>query len=270
MGFCLFNNVCVAARICQQSFGDRCRKIMILDWDVHHGNGIQKVFYKDPNVLYVSIHVYQGGHFYPGGPEGDMQYCGDGKGVGRNVNIPWSDSGMGDADYLFAFQQVVMPIAHEFDPDLVIISAGFDAAAGDELGRCHVTPACYTHMTHMLMTLANGKVAVCLEGGYNLRSISKSALAVTRTLMGEPPDRLEENAPTRKAIDVVQRVKSHQSRYWSCLWPKRPDQAFRGERLHDIIRQHQASQLYQEHKLINLHVYRSTISKSFENQVLAT
>ncbi|TPX23802.1 Histone deacetylase hda1 [Coccidioides immitis] len=208
MGFCLFNNVSVAARVCQKTFKDKCRKIMIVDWDVHHGNGVQNAFYDDPNVLYISLHVYKDGAFYPGGEQGNWDHCGEGNGLGKNVNIPWPTQGMGDGDYLYAFQEVIMPIGYEFNPDLVIsklsshqfdlghsfdripVSAGFDAAAGDELGGCFVTPPCYAHMTSMLMNLANGKVAVCLEGGYNFRSISKSALAVTRTLMGEPPDRL--------------------------------------------------------------------------------
>ena len=165
----------MATRVCQQTFPDVCKKVMTVDWDVHYGNGIQNVVYKDPNVLYVSLHVYQSGNFYPGGPEGDMNYRGDGAGVGQNVNIPRSDGGMGGGDYLFAFQQLVMPTGHEVTPDLVIISAGFDAAAGDDLGRCRVTPACYAHLTYMLMTLAKGKVAVCLEGGYNLRVLSSVA-----------------------------------------------------------------------------------------------
>jgi histone deacetylase 6 len=269
MGFCLFNNVCVAAKICQKEFGAKCRKILILDWDVHHGNGVQKVFYDDPNVLYISLHVFQNGSFYPGGPEGDFTYCGRGPGLGMNVNIPWPSQGMGDGDYLFAFQQVVMPIASEFNPDLVIISAGFDAASGDELGGCFVTPTCYAHMTHMLMTLAEGKVAVCLEGGYNFRSISKSALAVTRTLMGEPPDRLEETSPTQAGIDTVKLVAMKQSRFWRCMYPKQPIEG-RGERLHDIIRQYQTKLLYDNYKMTSLYIFRDQISKSFENQVLAT
>lgn len=155
----------------------------------------------------------------------------------RNVNIPWRSQGMGDADYMLAFQQVVMPIAYEFDPDLVIgmselikdqsrltnvsqVSAGFDAAAGDDLGGCFVTPACYAHMTRSLMNLSLGKLAVCLEGGYNLRSISKSALAVTRTLMGEPPDRLPDTAPSKAAVDVVHEVIGIQSKFWKSLYPK--------------------------------------------------
>ncbi|GAB1218485.1 hypothetical protein ATERTT37_007741 [Aspergillus terreus] len=270
MGFCLFNNVSVAARVCQNQLGESCRKIMILDWDVHHGNGIQKAFYDDPNVLYISLHVYQEGRFYPGGDEGDWDHCGTGAGVGRNVNIPWKTQGMGDGDYMYAFQQVVMPIAQEFNPDLVIIASGFDAAVGDELGGCFVTPACYAHMTHMLMTLANGKVAVCLEGGYNFRSISKSSLAVTKTLMGDPPDRLYSTTPSEDATSVVRQVMMIQSKYWSCMYPKGPQEGgVWTERLHDYIRGCQAKQLYDNYKLTSLYIYRTRISKSFENQVLA-
>ncbi|GLI79815.1 histone deacetylase hda1 [Penicillium ochrochloron] len=270
MGFCLFNNVPVAARVCQNVLGDQCRKIMILDWDVHHGNGVQKAFYNDPNVLYISIHVYQSGRFYPGGDEGDWDHCGEGAGLGKNVNIPWPDQGMGDGDYMHAFQKVVMPIALEFDPDLVIISAGFDAAAGDVLGGCFVSPSCYAQMTHMLMTLANGKVAVCLEGGYNFRSISKSALAVTKTLMGEPPERLSKTTPTQDAIETVGRVMNIQAQYWRCMYPKPPQHLTGADRLHDVIRAYQAQQLYENFKLTALFIYRTKISKSFENQVLAS
>ncbi|KAK2735021.1 Histone deacetylase hda1 [Myotisia sp. PD_48] len=270
MGFCLFNNVCVAARACQDTFGEKCRKILILDWDVHHGNGIQKAFYNDPNILYISLHVYMDGSFYPGEDDANWDYCGEGNGLGKNVNIPWPTQGMGDGDYLYAFQELIMPIGYEFDPDLVIISAGFDAAAGDELGGCFVTPPCYAHMTRMLMNLAQGKVAVCLEGGYNFRSISKSALAVTRTLMGEPPDRLQATTASSPAVQTVRRVATIQSKYWNCLYPKGPSKKFQGNRLHDILRQYQAQQLYEELQLTSLYIYRSSISKSFENQVLAS
>ncbi|KAI1931621.1 Histone deacetylase hda1 [Ophidiomyces ophidiicola] len=276
MGFCLFNNVCVAARVCQKTFGDRCRKIMILDWDVHHGNGVQNAFYDDPNVLYISLHVYKDGTFYPGGEQGNWDHCGEGDGLGKNINIPWPGQGMGDGDYLYAFQEVIMPIGYEFNPDLVIVSAGFDAAAGDELGGCFVTPPCYAHMTSMLMSLADGKVAVCLEGGYNFRSISKSALAVTRTLMGEPPDRLIGVAASNAGVSTVRSVAMLQAKYWQCMYPKgRAEGDVLGKSgscgaRADIIRQYQAKQLYDEHKLTNLYIYRASISKSFENQVLAS
>ncbi|KAJ4550531.1 Histone deacetylase hda1 [Exophiala dermatitidis] len=268
MGFCLFNNVSIASKVCQNDFGEGCRKILIVDWDVHHGNGCQKAFYDNPNVLYISLHVHMNGMFYPSGNEGDMYHCGAGAGLGKNVNIPWPTKGMGDGDYMYAFQHVVMPIATEFDPDFVV---GFDAAAGDELGGCFVSPPCYAHMTHMLKSLAGGKIAVCLEGGYNFRAISKSALAVTRTLMGEPPDRLVATAATVSAVDTVNKVRNVQSRYWRSIYPKEPvGGIFGGERLHDIIRQWQAAHLYDKYKLTQLHIYRDTISKSFDHQVLAT
>ncbi|EXJ84628.1 histone deacetylase 6/10 [Capronia epimyces CBS 606.96] len=271
MGFCLFNNVSIASKVCQNDFGEGCRKILIVDWDVHHGNGCQKAFYDNPNVLYISLHVHMNGLFYPSGTEGDMHHCGAGAGLGKNVNIPWPTKGMGDGDYMYAFQHVVMPIATEFDPDFVIVASGFDAAAGDELGGCFVSPPCYAHMTHMLKSLAGGKIAVCLEGGYNFRAISRSALAVTRTLMGEPPDRLHATAATTSAVDTVNKVRNVQSRYWKSIYPKDPvGGIFGGERLHDIIRQWQATHLYDKYKLTQLHIYRDNVSKSFDQQVLAT
>lgn len=283
-GFCFFNNVCVAARVCQRDFPDRCRKVLILDWDVHHGNGVQEAFYSDPNVLYISLHVYNNGTFYPNGPYGDHLHCGEGLGLGKNVNIPWATHGMGDGDYMYAFQQVVMPIALEFNPDLVIISAGFDAAEGDMLGSCHVSPAGFAHMTHMLMSLAKGKVTACLEGGYNLRSIAKSALAMTRVLMGEPPDRLDESAePSASGVKTVQMVMRQQANFWKCMYPKPImggdnvtgeqiglRESVPSERMHDVVRAWQSKVLWDEHQMLSLFIRREKISKSFENQVLAT
>jgi len=280
MGFCLFNNVPIAAKVCQQEYPDLCRKILILDWDVHHGNGIQNIFYEDPNILYISIHVYQNGIFYPGKPDnsqtpdGDIDKCGALAGLGKNVNIGWHDQGMGDGEYIAAFQKIVMPIANEFNPDLVIISAGFDAAAGDELGGCFVTPSCYAHMTHMLMSLADGKVAVCLEGGYNLYAISQSALAVARTLMGEPPPKMEVPKINKDAAWTLAKVQAYQAPYWECMRPGVVDvhdiQAQGAARLHDVIRSYQRQALSQKHGMIPLFIQRETLFKSFENQVLVT
>ncbi|KXL49010.1 hypothetical protein M433DRAFT_62748 [Acidomyces richmondensis BFW] len=280
-GFCFYDNVSIATKVCQREFGERCRKVFILDWDVHHGNGIQQANYDDPNVLYISLHVHNHGRFYPEGsyrdrrePYGDHLHCGEGAGLGMNVNIPWRNHGMGDADYIYAFQQVVMPIATEFDPDFVIIAAGFDAAEGDMLGGCHVTPAGYAHMTHMLMSLANGRLAVCLEGGYNLDSIARSACAVGRTLMGEPPDRLENMQPTKSGVDDVKMVVREQSKFWSCLYPKDPSERLagplHGERMHDVVRKWQAATLWEDYQMAPLFVHKDALSKSFENQVLAT
>lgn len=276
-GFCMFNNVPIAARVVQQEFPETCRKILILDWDVHHGNGIQRTFYDDPNVLYISLHVSRtkdGERFYPQNSWGDLDKCGKGAGLGKNINIAWQSQGMTDADYIFAFQQIVMPVAIEFDPDLVMISAGFDAAADDPLGQCFVSPAGYGHMTHMLMQLAQGKVVACLEGGYNLRAISRSALAMTRVLMGEPPDRIVDATPTLVGVKSVRQVMRQQSRFWKCLYPKARDLQLRkelkSERLHDVIREWQSGRLWKEHKMSQLFILRQKLSKSFEDQVLAT
>jgi histone deacetylase 6 len=181
---------------------------------------------------------------------------------------------MGDADYIYAFQQVVMPIATEFDPDLVIIAAGFDAAEGDMLCGCKVTPAGYAHMTHMLMSLAGGKLAVCLEGGYNLDSIARSATAVSRTLMGQPPDRLEHTNPSASGVDDIKEVLRQQSKFWASLYPKdmsaRLAGPLQGERMHDMVRHWQATTLWDEYQMSPLFVHRESLSKSFEKQVLAT
>jgi histone deacetylase 6 len=275
-GFCIFNNVPIATRVCQLDHPLSCRKVLILDWDVHHGNGIQHAFYDDPNVLYISLHVFRDGNFYPNLPDGNLNYCGEGPGEGKNVNIPWAEHGMGDAEYLYAFQQIVMPIATEFDPDLVIISAGFDAAEGDLLGGCFVTPAGYGHMTHMLMQLAKGKIVVCLEGGYNLRSIARSALAVTRVLMLEPPDRLREEglAPKDSAVRTIEQVKRQHSKYWKCLYPKVLDKADPGyqdtSRLHEIIREWQSLRLANDHVMTPLVVKKAGLAQTFEHNILAT
>ncbi|EOA88363.1 uncharacterized protein SETTUDRAFT_160266 [Exserohilum turcica Et28A] len=278
-GFCIFNNVPIATRVCQNAYPETCRRVLILDWDVHHGNGIQHAFYDDPNVLYISLHVFKGGTFYPNLPDGNLDYCGEGRGEGKNVNIPWAEHGMGDSEYLYAFQEIVMPIATEFNPDLVIISAGFDAAEGDLLGGCFVTPACYGHMTHMLMRLAKGKLVICLEGGYNLRSIARSALAVTKVLMLEPPDRLRDDLPAPKdsAVYTVENVKRQHSKYWKSLYPKHLDKADPSYqdtyRLHEIIREWQSQRLAAEHSMVSLpplQINKAGLAQTFEHNIVAT
>lgn len=280
MGFCVFNNVPIAAKICMLDYPDTCRKVLILDWDIHHGNGTQNMFYEDPNVLYISLHVYENGTFYPGQPEdenvpdGGMDKVGLGAGLGKNVNIGWESQGVGDAEYMAAFEKIVMPIAREYDPDFVIISAGFDAAAGDELGSCFVTPGCYAQMTHMLMSLAGGKVAVCLEGGYNLSAISRSALAVAETLMGKPPVRQPIPPLSRQAATVFEQVKFHQSPYWECMRSGMVDykeaQEVGAVRLDDIVRDYQKNNLSKNHNMVSLWVQRHHLARLFDNQVLIT
>ncbi|XP_031739877.1 histone deacetylase 15 isoform X5 [Cucumis sativus] len=213
MGFCLHNNAAVSA-LAAQAAG--AKKVLIVDWDVHHGNGTQEIFEQNKSVLYISLHRHEFGRFYPGtgaadevGTMGAEGYC---------VNVPWSRSGVGDNDYIFAFKQVVLPIASAFAPDLTIISAGFDAARGDPLGMCDVTPTGYAQMTHLLNTVSGGKLLVILEGGYNLRSISSSATAVIKVLLGESPEcDLDDHLPSSAGMKTVLDVLAIQKNFWPVL-----------------------------------------------------
>uniref|UniRef100_A0A3Q4MIL0 Protein deacetylase HDAC6 n=1 Tax=Neolamprologus brichardi TaxID=32507 RepID=A0A3Q4MIL0_NEOBR len=160
-GFCLFNTAALAARYAKKASHDPSMRILILDWDVHHGNGTQHMFEDDDSVLYISLHRYDNGAFFPSSEDAAPDKVGVAKGAGFNVNVAWSGGRMGDSDYLAAFHRVVMPIATEFNPSLVLVSAGFDAARGDPLGGYNVTPEGYAHLTHMLMSLAGGRVSDC-------------------------------------------------------------------------------------------------------------
>jgi histone deacetylase 6 len=197
MGFCLFNNVAVAARALQA--GGR-QRILIVDWDLHHGNGTQNSFWEDPDVLYFSTHQFP---FYPG--TGAIDETGVGAGLGATVNVPWP-GGMGDVEYLAAFDRVLLPAAREFAPEIVLVSAGFDAAEGDPLGAMRLTPAGYAQMTARLATLAQGRLVLALEGGYDLEAISKSAAACLRVLLGEAPPAIESGVPRAAASAILDAV----------------------------------------------------------------
>ncbi|XP_076902077.1 histone deacetylase 15-like [Bidens hawaiensis] len=213
MGFCLHNNAAVAASAAQAA---GAKKVLILDWDVHHGNGTQEIYEQNKTVLYISLHRHEGGKFYPG--TGAAHQVGSMGGEGFCVNVPWSRGGVGDNDYIFAFEHIVLPIAREFAPDFTIISAGFDAARGDPLGCCDVTPAGYAQMTKMLSSLSRGKLLVILEGGYNLRSISSSATAVIKVLLDEKPENMLENViPSKSGLRTVLEVLKIQNTFWPNL-----------------------------------------------------
>ncbi len=215
-GFCLFNNVALAAKYALEMHS--VKRILILDWDVHHGNGIQNMFYDNPQVLYISLHRYDGGTFFPGKPDANHDFVGTGPGKGYNINIPWDDPGMGDPEYSLAFFGLIMPVAYQFNPDLVLVSSGFDAARGDPLGRCRISPEFYGFMTHHLRALANGKVIVALEGGYNLNSISLSMAMVTKALLGDPiPMLAPYSKPVPSAIEAVRGTMRSLAPFWSCL-----------------------------------------------------
>nr|XP_045219312.1 polyamine deacetylase HDAC10 isoform X10 [Macaca fascicularis] len=160
-GFCVFNNVAIAAAHAKQKHG--LHRILIVDWDVHHGQGIQYLFEDDPSVLYFSWHRYEHGRFWPFLRESDADAVGRGQGLGFTVNLPWNQVGMGNADYVAAFLHLLLPLAFEFDPELVLVSAGFDSAIGDPEGQMQATPECFAHLTHLLQVLAGGRVCAMLE-----------------------------------------------------------------------------------------------------------
>nr|XP_012150675.1 PREDICTED: histone deacetylase 6 isoform X3 [Megachile rotundata] len=215
-GFCIFNNISIAARYAIEFHN--IKKVLIVDWDVHHGNGTQAVFEKDPKVLYISIHRYDNGAFFPNSKRANYTYVGSGPGEGFNINIPWNKKGMGDTEYIAAFQQVVMPIAYQFNPELILVSAGFDACIGDPLGGCYVTPEMYGHLTHWLSSLANGRIILSLEGGYNINSVSHAMTICTKTLLGDPLPILESGQiPCTSAIHSINNVLKSLKQYWPNL-----------------------------------------------------
>ncbi|KAG9474297.1 hypothetical protein GDO78_004546 [Eleutherodactylus coqui] len=222
MGFCFFNSVAIAAKLLRQKMN--VGRILIVDWDIHHGNGTQQAFYSDPNVLYVSLHRYDDGNFFPG--SGSPEEVGAGCGVGFNVNIAWTggvEPPVGDAEYLAAFRLVVMPIAKEFSPDLVLVSAGFDAVEGHQspLGGYSVTAKCFGHLTTELMTLAGGRVVMALEGGHDLTAICDASEACVSALLGMEPAPFDNSVlqqrPSANAVTTLERVITIQSKHWSSL-----------------------------------------------------
>jgi len=181
MGFCLFNNVAIAARHAQKVHG--LKRVLIVDWDVHHGNGTQDIFYDDPTVSFLSIHRYGNG-FYPG--TGAADETGQGDGLGATQNIPLR-MGVSRADFLAAFARG-LEWAGRHKPELILLSAGFDACREDPVGDLGLEPGDYQHLTRALMQLADthcgGKMVSLLEGGYNLEQLSLSVEEHVRTLLG--------------------------------------------------------------------------------------
>ena len=172
MGFCLFNNVAIAARYAINKH--KLNRVCIFDWDVHHGNGTQHSFYSDPSVFYSSIHQYP---FYPG--TGDKIETGTGDGLGTTLNFPL-DAFSEDSTYLDIIGNKLIPKIQNFKPDLIIISAGFDAHEDDPLGQMKVSSDCYRKMTSMILKLAeevcDGRLLSMLEGGYNHKVLADSVL----------------------------------------------------------------------------------------------
>jgi len=214
-----FDAVAVAAAAAVARLG--CRRVLVVDWDARRHGGLQRAFYASDAILCVSLHRWRGAD---GGPAS----TGEGRGAGFTVDVGWSAPGVRDADALAAWGDVVMPAARAFDPDLVLVAAGFDA--GDPLGGCAVTPAGFSQLTHALCSLARGRVVLALEG-CSLQTLASCALACAQVLAGAPPLPLGAlEAPSPQALEAIRAtLAAHAAldvdfaRRWAGRWaPPRP------------------------------------------------
>jgi acetoin utilization deacetylase AcuC-like enzyme len=219
MGFCLFNNVAIGAHYALNNFS--LERVLIVDWDVHHGNGTQNSFYSDPRVLYFSTHRY--GFFYPG--SGGATEVGNGKGEGFTINVPLP-SGSGDPEYGTIFERILKPIALEYRPQLILVSAGFDIHYDDPLGGMEVTEKGFGRLTQILMEIAEvtaqGKLVLTLEGGYDIEGEKRSVNTVLRELAQASPldkkDLMEkEKASDQRIARLTLQLSEIQRRYWKSL-----------------------------------------------------
>jgi len=179
MGFCLYNNVAIAARYVQKRYG--IERVLIVDWDVHHGNGTQDVFYDDPSVLFFSTHQYP---YYPG--TGSEQEKGAGLGKNMTINIPL-EAGAGDAEVIDVYKKYLVPAVDAFKPQFILVSAGFDAHQDDPLAQLEFSEDGYRQLTRIVLDLANkyaeGRVVSILEGGYDLTALSRSVTSHVEELV---------------------------------------------------------------------------------------
>ena len=209
MGFCLFNNVAVAARRALDQHD--CARVLVLDWDVHHGNGTEAVFVEDPTVLFCSIHQWP---LYPG--TGAADHVGRGAGRGTTLNVP-VPAGTGDDAYVSLVEHVVAPVAREFAPQLVLVSAGYDSHRDDPLASCCLTEAGYAAMTGTLRRLCTelGHVplGMTLEGGYDLGALARSTAATLEVLGADGPPAGGEVVVHPLAAEAAARA----ARYWPAL-----------------------------------------------------
>jgi acetoin utilization deacetylase AcuC-like enzyme len=210
MGFCIFNNVACAAKYALARHN--IRRVLIVDWDVHHGNGTQASFYDDRRVLYVSTHRQP---FYPG--TGDFQEVGSGEGTGFTVNLPLP-LGVNDDGFFYAYDQLLVPVIKQFKPELTFISAGQDIHYKDPIGGMLVTCDGLIGLTERIKSVTpKGQVIACLEGGYDLQALADSALAICGSLFDFPTEINEdevERGTSRDVLDRVDKAAKIQSRYW--------------------------------------------------------
>jgi len=209
MGFCLFNNVAIAAAALR---AHGLARVAIVDWDLHHGNGTQHLFEDDPSVLYVSTHQFP---YYPG--TGAATEVGAGAGAGRTLNLPFP-AGFGDREFARAFDEIVLPVARQFAPDFVLVSAGFDCDGRDPLGGLDVTPAGIAMMARACRRIADetaqGRLVAVLEGGYDLDAIGDGVETVLDVLRGGDRAAPLTTGDARRADRVLERVRAAQTPYW--------------------------------------------------------
>ena len=215
MGFCLFNNVAVAAASAIAEHG--LDRVFVLDWDVHHGNGTAEIFHRRPDVLFASIHQSP---LYPG--TGPLEDCGGREGEGYTINLP-VPPGSGEPLWLALLERVVMPAARAFEPQLILVSAGFDAHAEDPLANCRLSTESFVEMSRSVRSLARGLgvgLGAVLEGGYNERVLAECVCATLPALAGDGEARAggagetQTAAPSEREQELIARALAQHSRYW--------------------------------------------------------
>jgi len=213
MGFCFFNNVSIAARYAIKKYG--LSKILIIDWDEHHGNGTEHIFYNDPSVLYFSVHRNWS---YPA--TGHADKAGEGSGLGYNINVPLPRRS-GDADYEHVFRRILQPVALEYLPELVILSAGFDAHAKDPIGEMNLSTFGFMKLAEIVCEIASsccgGALVSVLEGGYNQSALAESVLGVLHIMDAWDADKTSlygQEKPVKVSVSGVNQVSKIHGKYW--------------------------------------------------------
>ncbi|MEM7009177.1 MAG: histone deacetylase [Thermodesulfobacteriota bacterium] len=210
MGFCFFNNVAVGAAYLTKVVG--LERVMVIDWDVHHGNGTQNIFYEDPSVLFFSTHQFP---FYPG--TGSLKEIGSGEGEGYTVNVPMPPE-MGDNEFIKIFDELLKPVIEQYKPEFILVSAGFDIFIEDPLGGMRVTPEGFAKLTRMLTDMADkvcdGKIIFLLEGGYNLDGLWISTKEMLEELLDKKHSDYDIGNVETNADNLIQEVKNAYSAHW--------------------------------------------------------